>query len=300
VLVKLPFLARPICLPVLFRLWRPGAGPTQVELARDLVRLVAEAHPGRRVEVTADGAYAGGALAPGELPANVCLIVRVRRDICLHEPPAPHRGGPGRPQRKGPKLPKLGELAAEPRRWRRVRLRRYGSTDTVELIAQQGLWYAAFGQHPVQAVVVRDRSAADGIEAAIICTDVAVAPVRVVETYSQRWAIEVAFADAKQLGGVGDAENRTRAAVERTAPFAFLCMTLAILWYALHGHAPSDLRERRQRSPWYRTKRTPAFADMLAKLRRSIIAARVSPATGQHLTDAKFASLAQTWELIAA
>jgi hypothetical protein len=69
--VRLPFLERPICLPVLFRLWRPRQGPTQVELAAELVGLVGKAHPGRRLIVLADGSYAGRALAPVKLPENV-------------------------------------------------------------------------------------------------------------------------------------------------------------------------------------------------------------------------------------
>jgi hypothetical protein len=35
------------------------------------------------------------------------------------------------------------------------------------------------------------------------------------------------------------------------APFGFLCLTLVITWYALSGHAPDDITERRRRSPWY-------------------------------------------------
>jgi len=37
--------------------------------------------------------------------------------------------------------------------------------------------------------------------------------------YAARWGIEQAFADARQILGVGDARNRTRRAVERTVPF---------------------------------------------------------------------------------
>ena len=54
-------------------------------------------------------------------------------------------------------------------------------------------------------------------------------------------------------------------------------MSLTIIWYALHGHSPTDVAEHRARAPWYRTKTNPSTADMLAKLRRTIIAAQYSP-----------------------
>jgi hypothetical protein len=54
-------------------------------------------------------------------------------------------------------------------------------------------------------------------------------------------------------------------------------MSLTIVWYALHGHHPDDVAEHRARAPWYQTKTNPSFADMLAKLRRTIIAAQYHP-----------------------
>jgi hypothetical protein len=301
VVVELPFLERPVCLPVLFRLWRPGDGPTQVELARELVALIATAEPERRLIVLADGAYAGSALAPARLPGNVTLVARARRDTRLHRPPPPRRRGQtGRPRRKGKALPSLRERAAAGARWRQAQVTTYGHDQTVELIEQRGLWWKAWGPAPVKTVAIRDRRSRDQIDLVLISSDPKLSPKRIVELYARRWSIEVAFRDAKQLVGVGEAENRTRRAVERTAPFGFLCLTLAIAWYALSGHAPDDVTDRRRRSPWYRTKREPSVEDMLAKLRRTIIATRFSIPMGPQPTDPKLAQLAQAWEMAAA
>lgn len=89
------------------------------------------------------------------------------------------------------------------------------------------------------------------------------------------------------LFGVGDARNRTPKAVERTAPFQFLCMTITILWYALSGHHPDVVAERRARAPWYLSKANPSTADMLAKLRRVIIAAQYEPERLERLQPQK-------------
>jgi len=93
---------------------------------------------------------------------------------------------------------------------------------------------------------------------------------------------EGGFQEAKQLAGVGEAQNRVEQAVQRTAPFGLLCLSLAIVWYALYGHAPADVAEHRARAPWYRTKAHPSVADMLAKLRRVVIAEQFQPGRGRN------------------
>jgi hypothetical protein len=77
--------------------------------------------------------------------------------------------------------------------------------------------------------------------------------------------------------GVGQARNRVPAAVQRTVPFGMLMMSLVYCWYTRYGHHPDDVTARRTAAPWYTTKTEPSFEDMLAKLRRTIIAARFLP-----------------------
>lgn len=302
VVVELPFLRRAVCLPVLFRLWRPGEGPTQVEFARELVKLAAQADPDRRLIVLADGAYAGSTLAPEDVPDNVTLVVRARRDIRLHSPPPRRRKGQmGRPRLKGKALASLREQAGSGGlSWRRREVDAYGQRQSVELAEQRGLWWSAWRAAAAKAVAIRDRRAPDQIDLVLICSDPKLSAVEIIELYALRWSIEVAFRDAKQLLGVGEAQNRTQPAVERTAPFGFLCLTLAIVWYALSGHAPGDAHERRQRRPWYRTKREPSVEDMLVKLRRTIIAARFSTAMGPQARSLKVTEVTEAWEMATA
>lgn len=301
VVVELPFLERAICLPVLFRLWRPGETPTQVELAAELIELIAAAQPGRRLIVLVDGAYAGAALAPAKQPDGVSVIARARRDIRLHEPAPPRRPGQmGRPRLKGQPLASVREQAAAGEPWRRARVDVYGRTTEIEFFEQHGIWYRAWGPAGVKLVALRDRDAADQIEMVLITSDPELEAARIVELYSRRWSIEVAFRDAKQHAGVGEAQSRTRLAVERSAPFAFLCLSLTVVWYALAGHRDDDLARRRHSTPWDRAKRSPSVQDMLVKLRRTIIAARLSDAMGAEESGAKVSAVAEAWEMAAA
>jgi hypothetical protein len=87
----------------------------------------------------------------------------------------------------------------------------------------------------------------------------------------------VAFSDARQIPGVGQAGNRTRQAVHRTVPFGLICLSLVTICYSDAGHTPADVTEHRERARWYTTKTEPSFDDMTIKLRRVIIAARFRP-----------------------
>lgn len=77
VLVDLPFLAhRPVCLPILARLWWPGHTPRRLELAVELVTDICGHLDDRRVDLICDGAYAGKALR--QQPRQVSVTTRLR------------------------------------------------------------------------------------------------------------------------------------------------------------------------------------------------------------------------------
>ena len=79
-----------------------------------------------------------------------------------------------------------------------------------------------------------------------------------------------------------------------------LVHTLIIIWYARHGHDPGDIDDRRSAQPWYRTKTEPAFEDMLIKLRRTIIAARISPRRPGQPGPGQIRAVLAAWEAAAA
>lgn len=115
-------------------------------------------------------------------------------------------------------------------------------------------------------MLVREPDTTTGYDLALFTTDRTSTGERLVERYAERWSIEPANATAKQLLGVGQARNRVPGAVERTVPFGFLVKSLVIVWYAIYGYHPDDLAGRHAAEP--------ASEDMLAKLRRTLVAAR--------------------------
>jgi hypothetical protein len=269
IVVALPFSSHPVCLPVLFRLWGGKGTTSPVKLAGGMISMLAQAFPNRRIHVVGDAAYHGRPLVidattfTTRLPANAALYA-----------PAPARTGKrGRPRLKGHRIGNPADLAATAT-WRQATVARYDRRDTVEIAEIPSIWYGAFGNTPGRTVLVREPGQQKML--AIFTTDLDSHAETIAARYANRWSIETAIAGGKQLLGIGQARNRLQKAVERTVPFQFVVYSLVIVWYTLHGHHPDDLTERRAAQPWYRHKHEPAYEDMLAKLRKTLIAARIT------------------------
>ncbi|MFI6850663.1 MULTISPECIES: transposase [unclassified Kitasatospora] len=291
IVVELPFLTRPVCLPVMARLWRPKTGPTKVELAASMVKLLAVCL-NRPLHVVADAAYHGRALR--HLPEAITLTTRLPASAVLFDLAPPPTNKRGRPRLKGARLGTPAELAATAT-FTTTRVARYGRTDQVRIAEVRCLWYGSFHTQTVRVILIRDEDTTTGYDLALVTTDLATPAVALVTRYAWRWSIETTFAEARTLLGVGQARSRTENAVRRTVPFGLYCYTITVVWYALHGHHPSDAADHRARAPWYTTKTEPSFADMLAKLRRVIIAARFLPVAPGQPTDAEIQAVHHAW-----
>jgi hypothetical protein len=151
VVVELPFLDRPVALPVLMRLWRKG-GPTKTTLAHQLVEVLAAAAAGRIVHVVGDSAYLCTELR--HLPEQVTLIGPIPRHASLWQvhpdvDDPPHLRRRGRPRMIGERIGTPTQLAATVPATP-VTVTRYGRTTTVQVHHQRCLWRGVFGSRPVR------------------------------------------------------------------------------------------------------------------------------------------------------
>jgi hypothetical protein len=301
--VPLPMGSRGFALPLLFRLYvgskrggqadapsRRGAGPrvaaaraahaaaarpTKLELARELLGVVAGWAGERTIVLAADSAYAGRAVLEHR-PANVEMVGPLRMDAALWARPGRREPGQrGRPRRRGRRLPSPKTMAATRRRWDALPLTLYGRAVSPRVFALTALWYGAFRDRPLRIIVVRDPGG-HRRDQAFFCTDLAAGAAFVLETYARRWTLEVTFHDTKQALGFEDAQQQVGRAVQRTAPVAALVYDLVLLWYAQQvrqGRASGWLVR-----PWYRSKAAPSFPDMLTAVRQDSRSLSISPA----------------------
>jgi DDE superfamily endonuclease len=291
--VRLPMISRAVAVPVMAKLVIKGtSSASRLWLARRMVSRLAAEFPGRRFSVTADSAYAGDELK--KLPAAVTWTTRLRANAALCGLPPARTGRKGRPRVKGDRLPSLADIAAAAA-FSQVTVTRYGKTETIAVHALTCLWHSVTGTRPVTVILIRDKSKT-GYDITLITTEKNPEITQVIERYAARWAIEVAIEDARQLFGAGQARNRTAAAVERTVPFMLACQALTVCWYAAAGHHPADTEGRRRNAPWYTGKTEPSTADMTAKLRRVLIAARFKRVCADQPEPEEIHTIRLAWE----
>jgi hypothetical protein len=277
VLVRVPFSARTWALPVLFRLYRTEKECTRrgvahrkkTELARDLLDELCSWVTDGRIELAADSAYCNGTVTC-ELPERVVLFGAMRPDAVLTEPPPPvvpnDKGG--RPRKRGRLLRKPEQIARDGRTpWRSTEALLYGRKTTVRFKTMRAQWYRATGTRLLRIVIVATDSGS--MPYRIFFSFDATLDVRtVLETYADRWGIEVFFREAKQLLGFADSQARKEAAVLRVAPLVGLLYSTLVVWFAEGVHrTPVAMPPLR---PWYPHKRGLCFADVLRAARRTL------------------------------
>ena len=289
--VAVPFLARQVCLPVLFRLHIPKTSASKTEQARAMVDLLAQALPQHTIHVVGDALYRGPAWRG--LPARVTFTTRLAANAVLHRPEPARTGRRGHPAWKGERLGTAADMAATTT-WTRTRVTATGDPGR----GHGGGHLPVVGQpapHPIRVVLVRDTSEARPYTLALATTDMAATGEQIVARYASRWSIEQSIKDGNLLGA-GDAQSRLPAAVERTTPLGLANLTILVLWYDQAGQPAADLGSRRQAAPWYRHKRHVSVEDMIIAFRR----ARITDNTAAQQTPTLFDETAPTSNLTAA
>jgi hypothetical protein len=237
---------------------------TRPQLLVELITLVAQWFPDRRLVVTGDSAY-GGKSVLQKLPANVDLISHVHPKGALYAPPPPRRlGQKGAARKKGVRLPNMAAWANDPKQpWQTHKFDQYGLHATLKVKTQQALYYKAGKGRLLTIILTRDTQGKRP-DQMFYCTRLDWSVRQILSAYANRWAIEVTFENCKQHLGLEDPANRLPLAVQRTAPMALLLYSLIVAWFHTTGHTHVQFPDR----PWYTRKREPSFADMLGTLRR--------------------------------
>jgi DDE superfamily endonuclease len=191
----------------------------------------------RHLRVVVDGRFTNGKLLKN-VPPNTTLIGRIRRDAKLFLPPQT-QAPTGRKRLYGQAAPTPEELLKD------------SSHDFALVPAQLGARSCQFkvkvlrplralqagGQQALQLVVIaplgyRLRKGSKLLyrqPAFLICTDPALEPQTLLQSYLWRWDIEVNFRDQKSLLGIGQAQVRNPKSVQSQPALAVAAYGLLLL-----------------------------------------------------------------------
>jgi hypothetical protein len=264
---------------------------TPLELGREMIEQIHRDHPERSFLVMGDR-YFGGRPFLWPIPERLDGMVRLRTNNALYECPGEYQGI-GAPRKKGKRMPTPEQMAEDGTLdWETMEVTRYGTTQTVEVYTVECLWYRVTHDVPGRLVIVRDGDSS-GDWMALYSTDETMSPKRMIKLYCFRWKIEAMFRDAKQHGGMGDAQCRTEKSVRRSVPFTLAMMSLVKIWFLQHYEV---LMDEIQRDEWEKETELPSFQIMVQKLRWNLRKKQFSQKMGDNPSlEKKMTDLFNQW-----
>jgi hypothetical protein len=208
----------------------------------------------RLLRCVVDGGYTNETVLK-KLPERTTLIGRIRKDAKLYFPPEPASpsASRGRPRHYGAPAPTPEQLRAnDSLPWIPLHVSVSGAPHQIRVkCLRPVLWRAAGLQHTLQLVVIaplnyrlrKNSKLLYHQPAFLICTDPNLDVCSVVQSFVQRWGIEVNFREEKTLLGVGQAQVRDAVSVESAPALqvaSYAMLQLASL-HTLDGESKPDL-----------------------------------------------------------
>lgn len=203
-------------------------------------KLDADGYTHKQLVMSVDGSYTNETVIK-QLPANVTLIGRIRKDTKLYELPEPQATGAGRKKVYGKQLPTPEQIRqSDQYPWQSVKAWAAGKAHDFDIkIADNVRWRKA-GNINLKLIVIRpiaykkSKSAHTLYRepAYLICTNPELAVQTILQAYLWRWDIEVNFKEQKSLLGCGQAQVRREAASQAvpafvTATYSFMLLAAA-------------------------------------------------------------------------
>jgi hypothetical protein len=225
----------------------------------------------RALWTVVDGGYTNGNYLKGVQDA--CTVVgRIRSDAKLYHLPLSSEGKVGRNRVYGERAPTPNELRVdESIPWQEVKAHASGREHTFKLKSLSPLrWRAAGKGFNLKLVVIaplkyrlrkNDRFLYRQ-PAYLICTDAEADLENILRAYVKRWDIEVNFRDEKTILGVGEAQVRTKEAVQKVPALAVAAYA-TLLTSAIHTFGHKGVPDTLPRPKWQKKKPRRASVQQL-------------------------------------
>jgi len=240
---------------------------TILDWARQMILQVRHWIPNRGIVVVGDSSYAALRFLEG-VRDHATFITRLRLDAALYKPAPPKKPGQsGRPPKKGKRIPKLEDRLDDPDTvWVEVTIPAWYGQGPKKMLCTTGtaVWYSSGRPAvPIRWVLLKDPNG-ELEPAGLLCTDLDLGLLQIIDFFIQRWTVEVTFQEARAHLGVGTQRQWSDRAIKRTTPILLGIFSLVTLWAnRLHKKGLLTI----QVNPWYQ-KSHPTFSDALAAVRR--------------------------------
>lgn len=237
--------------------------------ARQMILQIRRWLPERQLVGVGDSSFAALELLAAVRPFAT-MVTRLRLDAALYTPAPPRRiGQPGRPRKKGERLPTLEAVLSDARTtWKAVEATWwYGqAAKRLDVTTGTAVWYhSGMPVVPLRWVLVRDPEG-DLAPKAFLCTDQDADPTDVLRWFVRRWSVDVTFEEARAHLGMETQRQWSDLAILRTTPCLLgLFSLVALMACQLEDQGELQVRQ----SAWHRKERA-TFSDALAAVRRTL------------------------------
>jgi hypothetical protein len=287
-----------IALPRLARLYvrkkdLPGIDPkhrppfrTKLELAVELLRW-AKIWLGllnKPLWVVADGAYAKAAFLKPAKSLGMTVVSRLRKDAALRTVP-----GPKPPGRRGPaptygdRRIDLAKRAGQRRGWATGVFDLYGEPAVKRSKTFVATWRPAGGA--IRVVLVDEPTG--GV--ASFCTDPSASVADNLTAVADRFSLEIAFRDCKEIVGAGQQQVRF---VWASVGAFHVCLWTFTMTEAWAWGLPAGELVDRSASPWDDANRRPSHADKRRAWRRALLREEILAVLRSGMTEREIQSAA--------
>jgi hypothetical protein len=266
-----------IALPLLARLYvrkkdRPGIDPkhrpefrTKLQLAVELLRWASAwlGLLGKPLWVVVDGAYANAPFLKPALALGITVVSRLRKNAALWTVPGPKPPGrPGPAPIYGAHRIDLAKRAGQHRGWTTGWFHLYGKPTKKRYKTFLATWGPVGGM--IRVVLVDE----PGGWVAFFCTDTSATVAEILTAVADRFALEIAFRDCKEIVGAGQQQVRFVWASVGAFHVCLWTFTMTEAW--AWGREAAELVDR-SASPWDDAGRRPSHADKRRAWRQALL-----------------------------
>lgn len=223
----------------------------------------------RKIILIADNEFATAGIALQCIKQNISFVSRLKLNARLFD--FPFHNHMGRPRNKGLRLPNITDILVDLSvNWVIKKVSWYGGVyKEIEFVTGTCLWHVmthSSSPIPIRYVLLRD-PAGQFKPVLLMCTDIDLDPVQIIESYVERWNIEVTFHEAREHLGIETQRQWSDMAIARTTPILFALYSLSIL-------IGTSLIEKSlvhiEKTAWY-IKEEIKFSDILTGIRKHIL-----------------------------